>query len=83
MLTETDPKFPRSHLFLVRIWDEDLGDGQKEWRGRIQHTTTGQIEYFRDWQVVPALLRAMLVQSQVGDQTMPVSTDGSVSEGTS
>jgi hypothetical protein len=73
----------RSHLFLLRIWDEDLGDGQKEWRGRIQHTTTGQIEYFRDWQVVPALLRAMLVQSQVGDQTMPVSTDGSVSEGTS
>ena len=83
MQTEGETHALRSHLFLLRIWDEDLGDGQKEWRGRIQHTTTGQIEYFRDWQVVPAMLRAMLVQSQVGDQTMPVSTDGSVSEGTS
>ena len=49
-----------SHLFTVRLWAEDLGDGQIEWRGKLQHVTSGQARYFRDWPVLIALLQAML-----------------------
>jgi hypothetical protein len=40
----------RSHLFTVRIWSEELGDGQKEWRGQMQYVPSGEPHYFRDWQ---------------------------------
>jgi hypothetical protein len=49
-----------SHLFTVRLWAEDLGDGQIEWRGKLQHVTSGQARYFRDWPVLIALLQMML-----------------------
>jgi len=34
---ESEPLRPRSHLFMVRLWLEPLGDGQTEWRGKVQH----------------------------------------------
>lgn len=46
-----------SHLFTVRVWQEELGDGQKEWRGKVQHVHTGEVRYFREW---PALVAALL-----------------------
>jgi hypothetical protein len=49
-----------SHLFTVRLWAEELGDGQIEWRGKLQHVTSGEARYFRDWPVLIALLQAML-----------------------
>jgi len=49
-----------SQLFTVRLWAEDLGDGQIEWRGKLQHVTSGQARYFRDWPVLIALLQMML-----------------------
>jgi hypothetical protein len=49
-----------SHLFTVRLWAEDLGNGQIEWRGKLQHVTSGEARYFRDWPVLIALLQAML-----------------------
>jgi hypothetical protein len=51
---------PRSHLFTVRVWAEELGAGQTEWRGRVQHVTSGEVHYFRDWTTLAALLPAML-----------------------
>ena len=38
-----------SHLFMVRLWLEELGNGQREWRGKVQHVTSGEVRYFRDW----------------------------------
>ncbi len=46
-----------SHLVTVRVWQEELGDGQKEWRGKVQHVHTGEVRYFREW---PALVAALL-----------------------
>lgn len=40
---------PANQLFTVRFWLEGLGDGQREWRGRVQHIGTGETIYFRDW----------------------------------
>ena len=50
----------RSHLFTVRVWREDLGEGQAEWRGKVQHTTSGEARYFRDWPMLIAYIQEML-----------------------
>ncbi len=47
----------RSHLFTVRVWQEELGNGQKEWRGKVQEVHSGEVRYFREW---PALVAALL-----------------------
>jgi hypothetical protein len=49
-----------SHLFTVRLWAEDLGDDQVEWRGEVQHVLTSETRYFRDLTSLGALLEAML-----------------------
>ena len=55
---------PHSHLFTIRLWLEDLGDGQVEWRGSVQHVISGELRYFRDW---PALIEFLIaMQSDRG-----------------
>ena len=51
---------PLSHLFTVRLWREELGNGQTEWRGKVQHVTSGEVRYFRDW---PTLIAFLLLLS--------------------
>jgi hypothetical protein len=53
-----------SHLFTVRVWREELGDGHIEWRGKVQHALSGEARYFREWVDLIAFVR-----EQVGDQT--------------
>lgn len=57
---EPEPLRPRSHLFTVRLWLEPLGDGQSEWRGKVQHVPCGEAQYFRDWPALQAFLERML-----------------------
>ena len=42
-----------SQLFSIRLWPEDLDDGQTEWRGQVRHLSSGESRYFREW---PALV---------------------------
>lgn len=51
---------PRSHLFTVRIWEEQIGTGKVELRGKVQLFTTGETRYFREWTRLVPLLLAML-----------------------
>ena len=53
---------PQTHLFMLRLWTEDLGDGKTEWRGKVQHALSGEARYFREWAELIAF-----VQEQVGD----------------
>jgi len=46
----------QSNLFLVRMWTEQLDEERSEWRGKVQHVTSGEVHYFRDW---PALIAAL------------------------
>jgi hypothetical protein len=46
--------------FMLRVWPEDAGNGQIEWRGKVQHVTSGEARYFRDWPALVACLREML-----------------------
>jgi hypothetical protein len=50
----------RTHLFALRVWLEDLGEGQTEWRGEVHHVISGEIRYFRNWPALAGLLEAML-----------------------
>ncbi len=50
----------RSQLFTVRLWVEDLGDGRKEWRGKVLHALSGDARYFRDWPSLLAFLNNWL-----------------------
>jgi hypothetical protein len=52
----------RSHLFTVRLWAEELGDGQTEWRGQVQYVLSGETRYFRDWAALVAFVRAVLAR---------------------
>lgn len=56
----SDTQRPRSHLFMVRVWLEDLGDGKAEWRGQVKHVLSGEVRYFREWSALVDHLIAML-----------------------
>jgi hypothetical protein len=52
----------RSHLFAVRLWAEELGNGQTEWRGQVQHVLSGEMRYFRDWATLVEFVLAILAR---------------------
>jgi hypothetical protein len=59
MIDETPSQGP-THLFMVREWQEDLGDGRIEWRGQVRHVVSGEVHYFRHWPVLISWLKTML-----------------------
>jgi hypothetical protein len=42
------------------MWQEELGVGHSEWRGKVQHVLNGETRYFRDWPTLLTHLQAML-----------------------
>jgi hypothetical protein len=60
MESERHERVRRSELFTVRLWREDLGDNQTEWRGKVQHVQGGEAFYFREWSMLIAALLKML-----------------------
>lgn len=57
-----------SHLFTVQLWLEELGNGQAEWRGKVQNVENGEERYFRQWSALGRLLKTMLAKmdNQIG-----------------
>lgn len=52
----------RSHLFTIRVWEEEVGLDAMEWRGKVQLVSSGEVHYFREWTVLVPLLQTMLAQ---------------------
>lgn len=52
----------RSHLFTVRVWEEEIDRGQTEWRGKVHLLTSGDVRYFRRWAALAPLLVTMLTE---------------------
>ena len=65
-LNAASPREFHSHseLFTVRLWRQDQGEGRVEWRGKVQHVLSGEMRYFRDWQVLLAFIQE--VRTEVG-----------------
>jgi hypothetical protein len=57
---EVDPSLHNSHLFMLRMWPEDLGSGQTDWRGKVQHVNSGEARYFRDWPTLEAFVEGVI-----------------------
>ena len=56
-MPDMSKRYESSSLFLVRVWSEDAGEGQMEWRGKVQYVLSGEARSFCDW---PELVDAML-----------------------
>jgi hypothetical protein len=46
----------RSHLFTLRVWQEDVGHGRFELRGALTHVLSGKTVHFRDWTTLVELI---------------------------
>jgi hypothetical protein len=64
MSMDTPSRHPRSHLFTVRVWKEETGTDQTEWRGKVQLLTSGDVRYFREWAALAPLLLTMLSEQE-------------------
>ncbi len=62
---------PRSHLFTLRVWHEELGEGRQEWRGKLHHVASNEVTHFRGWAALLPVLLAMLRRAGV-----TISVDG-------
>lgn len=50
------------------MWQEELGEGQSEWRGKVQHVQSGEVLYFRQWSALIASLEKMLAGFEARSQ---------------
>ena len=57
---DADRPAQSSHLFMLRLWPEDLGGGQTDWRGKVQHVNSGEARYFRDWPTLEAFIEGVM-----------------------
>ncbi len=59
---------PSTQVFILRIWYEDMGEGQFEWRASVKHSRDGEVRYFRDWQTLSTYLQEQLRYPPVQDE---------------
>lgn len=57
-----------SHLFTVRLWPEYLGNGESEWRGKVEYVPNREARYFREWSALIAFLLEVLSQADLQEQ---------------
>lgn len=67
----------RSYLFTVRIWLEEIRDGQMGWHGKAQSIFHGETVYFRDWSVLLAFLKNHIPENSAGVDPGPDRDDHS------
>ena len=56
-----------SQLFVLRLWLEELGDGQVELRGQVRHVLSGEVRYFHEWSRLHAFVTQRLVSAPATD----------------
>ena len=54
---------PRSQLFAVRLWKEEVNEGP-EYRGSVRDVVTGAFRNFRDWSDLVAFLLARMEEME-------------------
>jgi hypothetical protein len=61
---DADQSAQSSQLFMLRMWLEDLGNGQTDWRGKVQHVNSGEVRYFREWAILETFMEELLHQTK-------------------
>jgi hypothetical protein len=54
--------YGQSQLFTVRLWKEDLDEEHNEWRGKLQHVSSGEAYYFKAWEEMIELILRLLAE---------------------
>ena len=62
---------PQSYLFTLRVWEEGLGEGKAEWRGRVLEIAGGEALFFRDWPGLVAALERLIAKSAASRENSP------------
>ncbi len=57
---EQEQRRSGAHLFTLRVWEEELGGGRSELRGKVQDIASGEAGYFRDWPGLVALMQRLI-----------------------
>jgi hypothetical protein len=57
---------PRSHLFTVRLWKQEVAGGS-EYRGSVREVISGANRNFRDW---PELASFMIAQMEEDESAL-------------
>ena len=65
-----------SYLFTVRFWHEHLGDGESEWRGKVEHILSRETCYFREWSALIAFLQEVLSQQRLLEESDEIGLQG-------
>lgn len=52
--------YPQSHLFTVRLWQENLGEGKSEWRGKVKYLLSNEEQTFRGCEGVGEAMISLL-----------------------
>ena len=69
-----------SQLFTLRLWPEELEQGQTEWRGQVRCVLSGDVRYFRDWPTLIAFLLESMAGQEPGTEQEEGSEDGAKGE---
>jgi hypothetical protein len=51
---------PQTHLFMVRVWVDNLGESKAEYRGKVQHVLSKEVRYFRGWPMLITVLHELI-----------------------
>ena len=54
------PHSPPTDLFVLRLWQEPMGNDRSEWRGEVKNLYTGEVRYFRRWEEIAVFVPEML-----------------------
>ncbi len=65
----------QSQLFTLRLWWEELGEDETQWRGQLLHVTSGQVRHFSDWSTLIPLLFALLPPTRTAQLVNPPGID--------
>jgi hypothetical protein len=61
---------PRSQLFTVRLWKEDVA-GRSEYRGSVRDVVSGGFRSFRDWSDLVAFMIEQMEKDEPGQTEQP------------
>lgn len=61
---EDDARSPPSHFFTLRLWPEEGEDDEPVWRGRVQHTASGEVRFFQGWDALVERVLELMEQTE-------------------
>ncbi|MEZ4707463.1 MAG: hypothetical protein R3A44_09670 [Caldilineaceae bacterium] len=59
---------PTTHLFTIRVWQEEVERGVFEWRGSVRYGLDGQVAYFAGSDSLDDVALTALITRMIGQR---------------